>query len=59
MNDKEMLAHIADRYSAYDILDILGIMEDFDPEEVDEMEAEAVVKTYRRRILNNIEEFGV
>lgn len=59
MNDKEMLAHVADRYTAIDILEILGIADDFDPEEIDEMESEAVVKTYKRRILNNIEEFGV
>lgn len=59
MNDKEMLAHVADRYTAIDILEILGIVDDFDVDELDDMESEAVVKTYKRRILNNIEDFGV
>lgn len=59
MNDREILAHIADRYSPLDILEILGIVEDFEPEDIDEMESDAVVKIYKRKILNNIEEFGV
>lgn len=54
---EEDLLHIADRYSALDIADILGISEQFDPDDLEDMSSEAMVKVYKRQIMSKIGEF--